>query len=80
MWDNLDCGPRKHLSTPRDGQARAQAALDGASEVWGLLASTLSNKAVFLPIIRHDKPVNSFVTRISTDFHGLSDCSPDCTL
>ena len=34
------------------GKTRAQAALDGASEVWSaVLASTLSNMAVFLPII-----------------------------
>ena len=34
------------------GKPRAQAALDGASEVWSaVLASTLSNMAVFLPII-----------------------------
>jgi HAE1 family hydrophobic/amphiphilic exporter-1 len=34
------------------GKGRAQAALDGASEVWSaILASTLSNMAVFLPII-----------------------------
>ena len=34
------------------GKPRVQAALDGASEVWSaVLASTLSNMAVFLPII-----------------------------
>ena len=34
------------------GKSRVQAALDGASEVWGaILASTLTNLAVFLPII-----------------------------
>jgi HAE1 family hydrophobic/amphiphilic exporter-1 len=34
------------------GKSRRQAAMDGASEVWGaILASTLSNMAVFLPII-----------------------------
>ena len=34
------------------GKTRAQAALDGASEVWSaVLASTLANMAVFLPII-----------------------------
>ena len=34
------------------GKTRTQAALDGASEVWSaILASTLSNMAVFLPII-----------------------------
>lgn len=34
------------------GKPRAQAALDGAAEVWGaILASTLTNLAVFLPII-----------------------------
>jgi hydrophobic/amphiphilic exporter-1 (mainly G- bacteria), HAE1 family len=34
------------------GKSRVQAALDGASEVWGaILASTLTNIAVFLPII-----------------------------
>lgn len=34
------------------GQPRMQAALDGASEVWSaILASTLTNMAVFLPII-----------------------------
>ena len=34
------------------GKPRAQAALDGASEVWSaVLASTLTNMAVFLPII-----------------------------
>ena len=34
------------------GKPRVQAALDGATEVWGaILASTLTNLAVFLPII-----------------------------
>jgi HAE1 family hydrophobic/amphiphilic exporter-1 len=34
------------------GKARVQAALDGAAEVWSaILASTLTNLAVFLPII-----------------------------
>ena len=34
------------------GKSRVQAALDGASEVWSaILASTLTNLAVFLPII-----------------------------
>jgi HAE1 family hydrophobic/amphiphilic exporter-1 len=34
------------------GKSRLQAALDGASEVWSaILASTLSNMAVFLPIV-----------------------------
>jgi HAE1 family hydrophobic/amphiphilic exporter-1 len=34
------------------GKSRTQAALDGAVEVWGaILASTLTNLAVFLPII-----------------------------
>jgi HAE1 family hydrophobic/amphiphilic exporter-1 len=34
------------------GKSRVQAALDGANEVWGaILASTLTNMAVFLPII-----------------------------
>ncbi|MGQ0792739.1 MAG: efflux RND transporter permease subunit [Deltaproteobacteria bacterium] len=34
------------------GKSRAKAALDGASEVWGaILASTLTNVAVFLPVI-----------------------------
>jgi HAE1 family hydrophobic/amphiphilic exporter-1 len=34
------------------GKSRAQAALDGATEVWGaILASTLTNLAVFLPIV-----------------------------
>lgn len=34
------------------GKARRRAALDGASEVWGaILTSTLTNMAVFLPII-----------------------------
>jgi hydrophobic/amphiphilic exporter-1 (mainly G- bacteria), HAE1 family len=34
------------------GKSRTQAALDGASEVWSaILASTLTNLAVFLPII-----------------------------
>jgi HAE1 family hydrophobic/amphiphilic exporter-1 len=34
------------------GKSRRQAAMDGATEVWGaILASTLTNLAVFLPII-----------------------------
>ena len=39
-------------SSAGDGKSRVQAALDGASEVWSaILASTLTNLAVFLPII-----------------------------
>ena len=36
----------------QQGKSRAQAAFDGASEVWGaLLASTLTTVAIFLPIV-----------------------------